>query len=118
MSGVASDPLKNVDDQTLLDEVWRRFGASWCSFSSGVRSPGECPICHETVPLTRHHLVPLARRRGIEREVKRRYVKLCRPCHDLAHRIWGPGHDYAGPEDREIFVRDLQLHWKGDASSH
>ncbi len=118
MSGVTADPLKDIDDQGLLDEVWRRFGASWCSFSSGVRSPGECPICHETVQLTRHHLVPQAVRRGMEREVKRRYVKLCRPCHELAHRVWGPGHSYSGPKEREVFVRDLQIHRDGDPSSH
>lgn len=101
-------PLAGIDDQDLLAEVWRRFGESWCSFSSGVRAPGECPICLTPGPLTRHHLVPRAVGAGRDREIQRRYVKICRGCHELAHATWGPGHRYFGPEEREIFVAELR----------
>lgn len=100
--------LAGFSDDELLTELWRRFGESWCSFSSGVRSRDECPICNEVCDLTRHHLVPVAQGAGLNREVKRRYVKLCTECHVLAHKVWGPGDDYQGPEEREIFVRDLR----------
>ena len=97
-----------VSDEELLTEVHRRFGESWCSFSSGVRARGECPACKDDAKLTRHHLVPVAEGAGRNLEVKRRYVKLCRPCHELAHLHWGPGHEYDGPQDREIFLSRLR----------
>lgn len=110
---MSSDPedalsLTECSDEALLEEVWRRFGDYWCSFSSGVRGRDECPICKEVAPLTRHHLVPIAKGAGLERSVKARYVKLCRACHDYAHRVWGPGHRYDGPPDREIFIARLR----------
>lgn len=100
--------LSDYPDEAILEEVWRRFGSSWCAFSSGVRSPDECPICNQKRDLTRHHLVPVAAGSGNDKEVKRRYVKLCPPCHELAHRVWGRGDRYDGPTEREIFVRDLR----------
>jgi hypothetical protein len=103
-------PLEEESDEALLAEVWRRFGENWCSFSSGVRSREECPICRKEGALTRHHLTPVAQGAGRERSVKARYVKLCRACHDLAHRVWGPGHHYDGPPDREIFLARLREH--------
>ncbi|MCA9320763.1 MAG: hypothetical protein KDB53_08515 [Planctomycetes bacterium] len=107
---MTEESMEQISDEELLLEVWRRFGESWCSFSSGVRSPDECPICNQRRDLTRHHLVPRAQGAGLDREVKRRYVKLCRDCHDLAHRVWGPGSSYDGPLDREVFCRDLRGH--------
>lgn len=104
----ADDRLRDVPDEELLREVWLRFGASWCAFSSGVRPEGECPVCHATGGLTRHHLVPVAAGAGKDRVVKQRYVKLCRPCHEKAHEVWGPGSEYRGPEDREVFVAELR----------
>lgn len=100
--------LEDISDEALLREVWRRFGDSWCGFSSGVRPKDECPVCHATEGLTRHHLVPVAVGGGRSKVLKQRYVKLCRKCHDRAHAEWGPGSDYAGPEDREIFVAELR----------
>ena len=100
--------LTGVTDEALLAEVHRRFGESWCAFSSGVRSRDECPICNEQSQLTRHHLVPVADGAGLDKGVKSRYVKLCRDCHLHAHRVWGPGDAWRGPVEREIFVRDLR----------
>ena len=105
---MSRDDLDDVTDEALLREVWRRFGESWCAFSSGVRPRDECPICNEVTSLTRHHLVPVAVGAGKDREVKRRYVKLCRECHRRAHEVWGPGSEYRGPEEREIFVTELR----------
>lgn len=102
------DRLDDVTDEELLHEVWLRFGESWCAFSSGVRPKAECPVCHETEGLTRHHLVPVAAGAGKDRAVKQRYVKLCRACHERAHEVWGPGSRYAGPRDREVFVAELR----------
>ncbi|MEZ6197871.1 MAG: hypothetical protein R3F20_19445 [Planctomycetota bacterium] len=73
-----------------------------------MRGRDVCPICDEVTTLTRHHLSPVAVGAGKDRGVKARYVKLCRPCHELAHRIWGPGDRYEGPEERELFVRELR----------
>lgn len=97
-----------ISDEDLLKEVHLRFGESWCSFSSGVRSRGECPSCKKDVKLTRHHLVPVADGAGRSLEVNQRYVKICEPCHRLAHGHWGPGHAYAGPQDRELFLLELR----------
>ncbi len=97
-----------ISDEELLAELHRRFGESWCSFSSGVRSRDECPSCKQDVQLTRHHLVPVAEGAGRDLIVKRRYVKICRACHELAHEHWGPGNEYSGPQDREMFLRDLR----------
>ena len=99
--------LTAVPDDDLLAELHRRFGDSWCAFSAGVRSLDECPVCKTEQNLTRHHLVPIAAGAGLNREVKRRYVKICGRCHTLAHKEWGPGDDWSGPTDREIFIRDL-----------
>ena len=100
---------QDISDEELLAELHSRFGDSWCSFSSGVRARGECPVCKLDVKLTRHHLVPTAVGAGRNLEVKRRYVKLCGPCHQLAHRRWGPGNRYVGPQDREIFLKELLM---------
>jgi len=65
---------------------------------------GPCPVCAEDrVYLTRHHLVPRAsgKNRGAT-------ILLCYPCHDVAHYVWGPGHDYRGPSERSDFVASLQ----------
>ncbi len=100
--------MAKVSDDELLREVWIRFGDSWCTFSSKVRSSSECPICHQSELMTRHHLVPIAEDGGKDRAVRSRYVKLCRSCHEFAHRVWGPGDQYRGPTDREIFVAELR----------
>ena len=99
---------QDISDEDLLNEVYERFGESWCSFSSGVRSRGECPSCKEDVKLTRHHLVPVAEGAGRSLEVNQRYVKICQPCHRLAHAHWGPGNKYDGPQDREVFLVALR----------
>ncbi|MCB9834326.1 MAG: hypothetical protein H6807_17820 [Planctomycetes bacterium] len=108
---MATDDAKGperLDDEQLLEELYRRFGAGWCSFSAMVRERGVCPVCDGLVALTRHHLRPIARGAGKEVEIRRRYVDLCRPCHDLAHRVWGPGDRWEGPIEREIFVDRLR----------
>ena len=98
---------EEISDEELLAQVHSRFGDSWCSFSSGVRARGECPCCKLDVKLTRHHLVPVAEGAGRNLQVKRRYVKLCASCHNLAHDHWGPGNKYRGPQDRELFLKAL-----------
>ncbi len=103
-----SDRFDEVDDETLLEELYRRFGASWCSFSAMVREREVCPGCDRVLPLTRHHLRPIAQGAGREVEVRRRYADICRSCHDLAHATWGPGHRWQGPIERELFLRDLK----------
>ncbi|MFT7616946.1 MAG: 5-methylcytosine-specific restriction endonuclease McrA [Planctomycetota bacterium] len=97
-----------ISDEDLLAELHQRFGESWCSFSSGVRSRGECPSCKEDTKLTRHHLVPIAKGAGRNLEVNQRYVKICQPCHLLTHAQWGPGNSYDGPQDRELFLKELR----------
>lgn len=106
--------LREIPDDDLLEEIHRRFGESWCAFSAGVRSLDECPICRGQEHLTRHHLVPIAAGAGRDRKVKRRYVKLCGSCHTLAHKEWGPGDEWSGPTEREVFVRDLSQLLRGE----
>lgn len=101
--------LDDVTDEDLLTEIQRRFGDTWCAFSSGVRSRDECPVCKNVQPLTRHHLVPVAVGAGKEKGIKSRYVKLCGSCHQRAHELWGPGDAWQGPTDRDILVRDLMI---------
>ena len=102
------EPLSAVTDEVLLAEVHRRFGESWCSFSSAVRPRGACAGCDGVNDLTRHHLVPVAKGGGQGREIRARYLTLCRRCHDVTHRIFGPGDRYDGPADRELFVAALK----------
>ena len=98
---------EDLTDEELLEEVWRRFGDSWCAFSSGVRPRDVCPVCGAHEPLTRHHLVPVARGGGKDRGIKQRYVHLCTTCHRLAHDVWGRGDRFRGPTERETLIRDL-----------
>jgi 5-methylcytosine-specific restriction endonuclease McrA len=52
---------------------------------------GECPLCHRTLPLTFHHLIPKKLHRRTR--FKKRYskaelnqgVSVCRRCHDGIH---------------------------------
>jgi len=66
---------------------------------------GRCLGCSETTDLTRHHLVPKAMR---GRDQRHECVKLCRPCHDVVHKVWGPGHKFTGATTKRRLVSDLR----------
>lgn len=58
----------------------------------------------------RHHLRPKA---AGGRDKQGNYAHLCRECHKLAHRLYGPGNDYTGPTVREAFVGELRAFLAG-----
>lgn len=59
-------------------------------------------------------LLKNAARRVYIRKAKRRHlwarqiIKICRPCHEFAHRLWGDGAHYIGPVLYESFVALLR----------
>ncbi len=107
MTDRREDEPSSLSDEDLLDELYRRFGAGWCSFSAAVRERAACPVCDRILPLTRHHLRPVAKGAGREVEIRRRYADICRDCHDIAHARWGPGHRWQGPVERELFLAEM-----------
>lgn len=63
-----------------------------------------CPTCQRNrSDMTRHHVLPRAsgRNTGL-------VVRICRRCHDLAHRIYGPGNRYSGPETAFRFLMEMR----------
>lgn len=61
-----------------------------------------CGVCLATENLTEHHCVPRARG-GIGEK-----VTLCWRCHQDAHRIWGDGHHFLGPNTARGTVEALR----------
>lgn len=59
-----------------------------------------CECCLDDRELTIHHYIPQAVG-GTDLDT----VTLCQTCHSLAHRVWGPGDAYRGPDTaRETIV--------------
>ncbi len=55
---------------------------------------GECAMCHRTMPLTAHHMIPKSEharyiKKGLTRQFllgKDNVVDICLPCHSAVHR--------------------------------
>lgn len=53
-----------------------------------------CEACLTAEDLSAHHYIAVAQGGGDED-----VVTLCRPCHQMAHELWGHGARYSGPPD-------------------
>jgi len=57
------------------------------------RMSGHCAICRRQAVLTRHYLIPRTRhsnkrnKRVFDRQVVKRTVGICRPCHSQIHAV-------------------------------
>lgn len=61
-----------------------------------------CEVCYGDQNLTRHHCVPIAL------GGKGPSVTLCKHCHHVAHKLWGEGHVYTGPESARETLHGLR----------
>ena len=94
--------IRSSSDDTF-DNYFDSYFDNLANNQSNTEANSACELCARTqLPLTRHHLIPLARhnkartqRRFSRDTMKTDIAMLCRPCHSQIHRLFD-NHELAG----------------------